>query len=344
MHIVNSVLGEASGGRWQVVCDYSRLLVDHGHRVLLLLGRRHLPDAGPLPSGVEVRIVDNRGHYDYPAAWRLRRGLSVFRPRIALAHCSRSVALLRRALPSGTPLLAVSHSAKVKRLVPADACVALNRAIRKRFERISGGKPCYVVPNGIPVDASRPPGPQQSGRLPKIAALGRFDAVKGFDIFVEALGMLGREGRNFRAVLGGAGARQQALENRVAALGLSQRVTFPGWVTDVDNFFATADVLCVPARSDAFGLTPLQAAAAGVPLVLSTAEGHRDMFVPEVEALYAEVGDIGRTAAQIARILDDPGLAERLRQAAFRKVASHYSTAAVGEKVIEAIENTIVSI
>jgi glycosyltransferase involved in cell wall biosynthesis len=81
-----------------------------------------------------------------------------------------------------------------------------------------------------------------------------------------------------------------------------------------------------------------------VPLVLSTAEGHRDMFMPEVEALYAEVGDIGRTAAQIARILDDPDLAERLRQAAFRKVASHYSAAAAGETIIEAIENTIVSI
>jgi glycosyltransferase involved in cell wall biosynthesis len=341
MHIVNSVLGEAGGGRWQVVRDYNRLLSEHGHRVLLLLGRRHLPDVGELPPGVEVRIVDSRGHYDYPAAWRLRRPLSAFQPRIALAHCSRSVALLKRALPAGVPVLAVSHSAKVKRLLPADGCLALNRAIGERFEQLSGGKPCYVVPNAVRVDSSLPPGPRRPGQPPRIAALGRFDPVKGFDIFVEALGILGGRGRAFQAVLGGAGAQRQALENRVAALGLSDRVSFPGWVENIDRFLAEADVLCVPARSDAFGLTPVQAAAAGVPLVLSNAEGHRDMFEPETEALFAGVGDSDRTAGQIARILDDPGLAECLRQAAFGKVASCYNQAVVGERILDIIENTI---
>ena len=49
------------------------------------------------------------------------------------------------------------------------------------------------------------------------------------------------------------------------------------------------DVLVVPARSDAFGLTPLQGAVAGVPLVLSRAGGHREMFAEETEALLTKI-------------------------------------------------------
>jgi glycosyltransferase involved in cell wall biosynthesis len=308
--------------------------------VLLLLGRRHPPDPAAIPPGVEVEFINNRGHYDLPAAWRARRLLRAFAPDAAFAHCSRSVALLRRAL-GGVPLLAVSHSSKVRRLTPADACIALNTSIRERFEHASGGKPCFVVPNSIKIRSSEEPPVRAHRHPPCLAALGRLDPVKGFDVFVDALGLLIDEGRQFRAVLAGAGGEQQALQRRAAALGLSARLTFPGWVDDVDRFLASTDVVCVPARSDAFGLTPLQAARAGVPMVLSTAEGHRDMFVPDEQALYADIGDSRQTAQQLARLLDHPQLARRLSLAAFRKAADCYSEQAVAERVFHALEMTI---
>jgi len=340
MRIVNSVLGDASGGRWQVVCDYSRFLTERGHSVLMLLGRRHPPDPASIPPGVEVEFTNNRGHYDLPAAWRARRRLRAFAPDAAFAHCSRSVALLRRAL-GRMPLLAVSHSSKIRRLIPADACIALNTSIRKRFEHASGGKPCFVVPNSIDIRGGELPPVRVHRQPPCVAALGRFDPVKGFDVFVDALGLLMGEGRQFRAVLAGAGGEQQALQRRAAALGLSTHLTFPGWVEDVDRFLASADVLCVPARSDAFGLTPLQAARAGVPMVLSTAEGHRDMFEPDEQALYADIGDSRQTAQQLARLLDDPKLARRLTLAAFRKAADCYSEQVMADRICYALETTI---
>ncbi len=339
MRIVNSVLGDASGGRWQVVCDYSRLLSAQGHRVLMLLGRRQRLDAARLPPGVEVALIDNHGHYDLLAAWRLRRLLVGFAPQLAVAHCSRSVALLKRALGDRAPVLAVSHSHKIRRLLPADACVALNQAIRARFAMAANGKPCFVIPNGVQIDARQAPGRRQSHRPLRIAALGRFDPVKGFDVFIDALALLKESGRQFQAVLGGAGAEQRALHSLAAARGLAAQLTFPGWVEDVDRFYTEADILCIPARSDAFGLTPLQAARAGTPMVLSNAEGHRDMFEPGREALYADVGDGRQTADQLARLMDDPRLCEGLRQAAFQKVLDCYSESAIAERLSYAIDN-----
>lgn len=340
MYIINSVLGDASGGRWQVVCDYSRLLLAHGHRVLMLLSRQHCPDLSGVPAGAEVELVSSHGHYDLWAAWRLRRRFAAIAPDLAIAHCSRSVALLGRSLAGRAPVLAVSHSNKVRRLLPADAYLALTPAIGARFASASPAKPCFVVPNMLPVEATQLP-PWTRHRPVRFAALGRFDPVKGFDVFIDALGLLKQDGYPFEAQLAGAGTGQQALKDRADAFGLSGQLTFPGWVADVDRFFAGIDILCVPARSDAFGLTPLQAARAGVPLVLSTASGHCEMFAPDTQALFAEVGDARQTADQLVRLADSPGLAERLRQSAFEKLINSYSTRAVTDVLIDVIENTV---
>ena len=263
MRIINSVLGDASGGRWQVVCDYSRLLKQQGHEVVLLLDRQRAPETAALPAGIDVEFISNHGHYDYLAAWRVRRYLKSFTPDLAIAHCSRSVALLKRALAGSAPLLAVSHSPKVRRLLPADACIALTRDIQARFEAAGSGKPCFVVPNMIPVDPQRPPESRPRHRPVRLGALGRFDQVKGFDVYIDALAELKQAGRDFVAVLGGAGHEEAALKARAGTAGLADRSSFPGWVEDTDRFLADIDILCVPARSDAFGLTPLQAARAG---------------------------------------------------------------------------------
>ncbi len=342
MRIVNSVLGDATGGRWQVVCNYSRLMSQRGHAVLMLLSEKHLPDLDKIPAGVSVELIRNRGHYDYLAAWSAGRRLRDFAPDLAIAHCSRSVALLKRATRGLAPVVAVTHSNKVKRLLPADAYLPLTSHIEqaiKRADKVSPGKPCFIVPNMIAVEASRLPPVRQRHHPLRIGALGRFDKVKGFDVFVEALGLLRARRMPFEAVLGGGGIEQQRLTERARLLGLTDQLSLPGWIAQVDRFLADVDILVVPARSDAFGLTPLQAAVAGAPLLLSTASGHREMFEGEAEALFCEIGEPLSTADQLTRLMKDPELAERLRQAAFRRTVSDYSETAVSDKLFHAIES-----
>ncbi len=343
MHILNCVLGPAEGGRWQVVCDYSRLFLRRGHRVSLLVNSRTRPDLSAVPAGAAVEHLANHGHYDLLAAWRQRRRFLPSPPDMALAHCSRSVALLRRALPPGVPLVAVSHSPKVQRLLPADVCLALNADIGARFGAASGGKPYFVVPNMISVSTTTLP-PWRPHEPVRFAALGRFDPVKGFDVFVDALGLLQQRGYPFEAWLGGDGEERARLEARAAARGLTGRLRFPGWVKDVERFLAGIDILCVPARSDAFGLTPLQAARAGVPMVLAANPGHQGMFAAEEQVLFAAVDAAADTAEQLARLGDQPDLAARLRESAFATLVRRYSVQAGADELIDLIENKIFNI
>ena len=190
----------------------------------------------------------------------------------------------------------------------------------------------------IAFDAGMPLPVRARDDPPRIAALGRFDTVKGLDVFIRALAKLQQQGREFRATLGGAGVEERRLRQMLTELDLRQRVTMPGWVEDVETFLSGADLLCVPARSDAFGLTPLQGAIAGVPLVLSRATGHLEMFAPEREALFCDIDDPDSTARQMLRILDDSALAERLRSAAFEHVSASYSVPVVTAQILHALE------
>ncbi len=341
MRIVNCVLGDATGGRWQVVCDYSRVLSGRGHSVLMLLSKAHLPDLDKIPAGVTVEIIRNHGHYDYLAARLARRLLRDFGPDLAIAHCSRSVALLKRAVRDIAPVVAVSHSDKVKRLLPADAYLALTPHIEHSFSlagNASAGRSCFVIPNMIPVAGSRPPPSRPPHQPLRIGALGRFDQVKGFDVFIEALGLLRTRGLPFHAVLGGAGGERQQLLEGIRRLGLTSQMSMPGWIEEVDRFFTDVDIVVVPARSDAFGLTPLQAAVAGVPLVLSKATGHREIFQAEVEALFCEIGDPVSTADQTKRLMEDRALAARLRNAAYQRVVCNYSETVVSDRLCHALD------
>jgi glycosyltransferase involved in cell wall biosynthesis len=306
----------------------------------MLLGPRQ-SELRDIPDGVQVQVIRNHGHYDYLAAAAAARHLRAFRPQIAIAHCSRSVALLRRALAGAAPLVAVTHSNKVKRLLPADAYLALSGPIRDRLAGASdprAAKPCFVVPNMIAFDTGMLLPVRARDDPPRIAALGRFDTVKGLDVFIRALARLRQQGREFRATLGGAGVEEHRLRRMLTELGLRQRVSMPGWVEDVKSFLSGADLLCVPARSDAFGLTPLQGAIAGVPLVLSRTTGHLEMFAPEREALFCDIDDPDATARQMLRIVDDTALAERLRNAAFAHASARYSAPVVTGQILHALE------
>jgi glycosyltransferase involved in cell wall biosynthesis len=153
----------------------------------------------------------------------------------------------------------------------------------------------HVVPNGVDVPPD-PAGPA-GNPVPRVGALGRLTAQKGFDVLLAALRRLDVP---FEAVIGGAGRDGDAL--RAAAEGLP--VTFPGWVDDARAFLAGLDLFVVSSRVEAGPLVLAEAMAEGLPCVstdvgeVSRAAGDDVVVVP--------VGDAGALAGAIGGLLADP--------------------------------------
>ncbi|MFW3168584.1 glycosyltransferase family 4 protein [Geodermatophilus sp. CPCC 206100] len=172
----------------------------------------------------------------------------------------------------------------------------------------------HVVPNGVDVPPD-PAGP--AGRaVPRVGALGRLTAQKGFDVLLAAVGRLTAAGVALEVVVGGEGRDGDRL--RTAAAGLP--VTFPGFVTDVRGFLAGLDVFCLSSRREALPLVLLEAMAEGLPCV-ATDVGDVAATVG-ADAVVVPPEDPAALAGALGVLLADPAGRVRLGDRARRRAVA----------------------
>ena len=156
-----------------------------------------------------------------------------------------------------------------------------------------------VTPIGYGVDlktfapASTPAPPSQSGVF-RIGYVGRLIEEKGLDEVLEAMAL---RGAPVSLSIMGEGPYEARLRERVAALGLANRVTFRGWgvPAHVADFIRGLDALVLLTRTtravrEQFGRVIIEAQACGVPVIGSTCGAIPDVvggggwIVPERDA------------------------------------------------------------
>ena len=339
MKIINIVLGDATGGRWKVVLDYTRVLRELGHEVTLVAHQKQRPQIQASGRDLgEVVYLRNSGHYDPIAtvqAWRLLRRK---RADIVIAHCSRSIALMKRAAGKHTPVVCVMHALNPKRCTQADAFINITHCIEDRLRQSGAAhKPHLHVPNML-TDMNPvlpPPAPRRSPI--HIGAIGRFVRYKGFDLFMDALGVLKQRGVPFTATLAGSGEDLPLIKEKLATQGLQDRVTLPGWLPNSQALFDHIDLLCVPSRHEPFGLILLEAFNAGIPMVVAKAEGPLEICTDGVDALMAEVDSAESLASKLIHLIESPELAAQLRQAGYETLRGRYSEQVVKTQLNEAL-------
>ncbi len=156
-----------------------------------------------------------------------------------------------------------------------------------------------VTPIGYGVDlktfapASTPAAPPRSGVF-RIGYVGRLIEEKGLDEVLEAMAL---RGAPVSLSIMGEGPYEARLRERVAALGLANRVTFRGWgvPAHVADFIRGLDALVLLTRTtsavrEQFGRVIIEAQACGVPVIGSTSGAIPDVvgdggwIVPERDA------------------------------------------------------------
>jgi glycogen(starch) synthase len=111
-------------------------------------------------------------------------------------------------------------------------------------------------------------------------------------------------------------------------------VTFLGHLPD-DELAATlaaADAVVLPSRYEPFGIVALEAAAAGSPLVASTAGGLGEAVVDGATGVSFAPGDVAGLAAAVGRVLADPRAAARRARAARDRLAVDFSWPRIAEE------------
>lgn len=170
-----------------------------------------------------------------------------------------------------------------------------------------------------------PPPPQRAYRCDGygnyVFAVSRLAPLKRLSLLIDALANPVAAG--IRCVIAGEGEERRALEDAIVAKGLSPRVTLAGRIDDYEllEHLAKCRAVCFPTRDEDYGFVTAEAFASRKPVVTcSDSGGPAELVVdgvsgkvcaPRPEAL----------AAALRELMEDPGTAERMGQAASQQVS-----------------------
>lgn len=183
-----------------------------------------------------------------------------------------------------------------------------------------------------------------SARARVVAVIGRLEPWKGQDVAIEAFAAVADRVPEAMLLIVGGGATTKpgfgrALEGRVAALGLGDRVRFLGVRQDVPHVLAATDVLVAPTVSpEPFGRTLVEGMAAGVPVIGTAGGGPDDIIVPGESGWLVPPGSVAPLADAVTTALRDEGLARRLAEAGRRRATERYSLTRVVREMAEVFD------
>ncbi len=158
--------------------------------------------------------------------------------------------------------------------------------------------------------------------------VGRLQTHKGPDVAIRTLAeVVARDpasnGDLVLAIVGGPSGADHGLEvarlmDLASALGVGERVMFfpPQPQARLADFYAAADVLLVPSRSESFGLVALEAQACGTPVVAASVGGLRYVVEDGVTGYLVVGHDPADHAERVRSLLGDPRRAKRMGRAA----------------------------
>jgi glycosyltransferase involved in cell wall biosynthesis len=215
-----------------------------------------------------------------------------------------------------------------------------------------------VIPDPVDLDRFHPGIPRArirqtlaiAGDEPLIGMIGHLTPWKGHAVFLEiARAVADRIPHSRFVVIGGSiyethghAGYPEALRQKAAALGLSDRVNFLGIRDDIPDLLAGLDVLVhTPTAPEPFGRVLAEAMAVGRPTVAARCGGIPEIVEDGVVGLLVPSADVGAFAAAVVRLLEDPPLRRRLGGAGRQRAEARFGIEAHTAGVLEAYRTVL---
>jgi glycosyltransferase involved in cell wall biosynthesis len=352
MRILQICSAREIGGGERHLADLANNLATRGHEMFAAIA-----PGSPLRSELSALASENiielpmRNALSVRSGWRLARMMRERRIEIVHAHVARDYPLAALAAGrSGARLVltrhvlfplskihrltlrrtsrviavseAVADGLRAQNIFPADKIITIHNGIDvKRFEL--GRRGSGVPPVNHPPDA-------QATRRQRIGMIGHLAPIKGPEEFIRAAAIICRTRHDVDFIIAGEdksrdGENRANIEKLISDLDLRGRVQLTGWMDEVAGLLGTLDLFVSPARSEPFGLSIIEAMAAGVPVIATASEGAREIIDADDSGRLVPIGDVEALAKAIADLLGDANERERLARKARAVVNSKFT-------------------
>ncbi|MEV6972660.1 glycosyltransferase [Kitasatospora sp. NPDC093806] len=348
------------GGVARVVVDLVRGQREAGHRVLVACpgGGRLAEEAAAVGALVQ----------DWPArrspgpataaeAWRLRRIVRAAAPDMLHLHSAKAGLAGRLAVRGAVPTVFQPHAWSFAAVDGALAAATLRWeryatrwahrllcvSVQERADGVAAGLHAdwAVVPNGVDV-RHYAPAERRAARIalgleldaPLAVCVGRLCRQKGQDVLLAAWPEVQRLVPAARLALVGGGPEETRLAGLVRESAEPSRVRLVGDVADPRPWLAAADLVVLPSRWEGMALAPLEAMAAGRPVLLTDVPGARECLPPSERAsAVVPPEDVAALVTRMAEALSDPIECERRGARLREHAAARHDVRSVVEQV-----------
>lgn len=209
---------------------------------------------------------------------------------------------------------------RARRLVGVSAGVG--RELREHFSRMR--ERIEVIPNGVDTEAFQPPANGRGAEPLKALFVGSEWERKGLKVALEAVAL------SPPAELVVVGEGDADSYRRLAKrLGVADRVRFVGAVAAVDEWYQRGDVFLLPTAYETFSLVTYEAAASGLPLLVTRVNGVEDLLREGVNGWFVD-REAELVADRLRRLQSDPALRRQMGEQA-RQDSLRFSWARVVE-------------
>ncbi|MEL7131830.1 MAG: glycosyltransferase family 4 protein [Pseudomonadota bacterium] len=169
------------------------------------------------------------------------------------------------------------------------------------------------------------------GRTPgkHIVFVGRLAGIKGVPLLIDAVAQLQAKHPELHLTLVGDGPEKADLETYVAQRGLTDRVTFTGYLgqQEVAAILKTADMLVLPSFAEGVPVVLMEAMAAHIPVVATRVAGVQELVEDGVSGHVIPPGDLDALINAIYQLLKDPEQRAQMGAAGRRKVEAEFDVA-----------------
>lgn len=178
------------------------------------------------------------------------------------------------------------------------------RELLASAQEVDRGK-LHVVRCGLDEDfAAEPVSPGVSGN--QLTLIGRLSPEKGHRVLLEAAQRLARQHIDFNIVLVGDGELRGEIDNRIASMGLGDRIEMAGWQDSagVRNALAKTRVLVVASFVEGLPVVIMEAMAMGRPIVSTDVGGIAELVIDGETGWLVPPGDSQRLADAMKMALE----------------------------------------
>lgn len=198
-------------------------------------------------------------------------------------------------------------------------------------------KDIKVIPNFTNIKKSKETSPCKRTVMAKpeeliVTHISNFRKVKRIDDVVRIFYGI-QQKLPAKLIMVGDGPEREIADQLCKDLGIKSKVLFLGNTSDIDRILCFTDLFLLPSASESFGLSALEAMAAGVPVVSSNTGGLPEVNEEGVSGYLCPIGDVKAMAEKAIYILEDKARLAQFKQNA-RKVAERFDE----EKIVPMYE------